>query len=341
MPNDAQSGRILAAYCQYSGSLHHPDWGHDRMAYTRHTYRGHHEFADLRRFLLDTWRITGTPYNWPPRRMSGFAFHNHPDQLAQVEALMQKDWHLWRNDHGQIIAAICTEYPGGVYPQLHPDYPQLTTELVMWAIHHHRHTGQAPDWVDVWVHSHSADLPAVLQAHGFVLHDAGMIQMRADLSRPLPDSAPPPPPYHIGTMRRDEQAAQRMADLLNTAFGRDIHSAAEYQTFQRLAPDYQAEYDFVVYAGQGPDAPIVCTVGLSLYADVAAAVVEPVATHPLHRGHGLAQATLAHALVHAQAAGIRTVWVEVGAHNQRAQQTYQQAGFMVHATQQGWRKVFG
>jgi ribosomal protein S18 acetylase RimI-like enzyme len=106
----------------------------------------------------------------------------------------------------------------------------------------------------------------------------------------------------------DDDAA-RMSALLNAAFGRTIHSAAEYRTFTTSSPSFRHDLNLVAEAADGSFA---AHVGLTLDEANGHGIIEPVCTHPGHRRHGLAQALILDGLCRLRDLGAATCSVETG-----------------------------
>ncbi|MEZ4716096.1 MAG: hypothetical protein R2851_08405 [Caldilineaceae bacterium] len=142
---------------------------------------------------------------------------------------------------------------GDAHIQIHPDYRHLEPELV---------AGSKSTWPmkmtpapAIPVHTrHGGDARRrrVLQERLF--RGDGAVGSRvicawahrrySRSSRPATPSVPPIP-------ESPRDASQGIADIFNAAFNRTFHTAAEYQTFARLAPSFRAGLDFVATAPDG------------------------------------------------------------------------------------------
>jgi ribosomal protein S18 acetylase RimI-like enzyme len=300
------------------------------MSYRQSAYRGHSQFGQLRQFLLDTYQQFNTLRNWEPRRLEGTAFHNHPDELANVERTMRNSWVLWHNTDDQIVGALFSEYVGGFYPQLHPSHLDLIPQMLG---HLTQHPGPS---VDMWCHDNTPILAEALTAAGFSPTADYQNQKRLDLAVVQLVLPSLPSGYRIDTMSTDDAATDQMGHLLNSAFRRNIHSGAEYRTFQQLAPSYRTAFDTVIYDAHGT---LVANAGITVHTEQSFAVVEPVATHPDHHRRGLARAAITHGLICAQRIGICTAWIEAWHSNVAANHTYNQVGFVDVSHQRCWRRA--
>lgn len=299
------------------------------MTYQQSSYRGHHQFDQLRQFLLDTYQQYHALRNWEPRRLEGTAFHHHPNELASVEAQMCDSWILWYDTNHHIIGALCSEYAGGFYPQLHPSHLDLIPQMLAYLT---QHPGPS---IDMWCHDNNPILAEALTAAGFRPTADYQHQKRMDLTAVPLEMPLLPSGYRIDTMTTDEAATEQMGHLLNSAFRRTIHSGAEYRTFQQKAPSYRTEFDIVIYDTHGT---LVANAGITVHEAQSFAVVEPVATHPNHQRHRLARAAITHGLIRAQQFGIRTAWIGAWHSNIGANHTYNQVGFVDVSRQRCWQR---
>jgi mycothiol synthase len=297
--------------------------------YLHALYRGHSQFNQLRQFLLDTYQHYDALRNWEPRRLEGTAFHNAPHELASVEAHMSNTWVIWYDSNNHIIGALFNESSEHFYPQLHPMHLDVIPQMLDYLVLHHTTTS------NVWCHADNHLLAGALTATGFT--PTADYQNQKRLHLPTTQLVMPaiPSGYRIATMSTDIATTDQMGQLLNSAFRRNIHSGAEYRTFQQMAPSYRAEFDTVIYDS---NAMLVANAALTVHHDESFAVVEPVATHPDHQRRGLARAVIMHGLIRAQQIGIRTAWIEAWHSNEAANQTYNQIGFVDVSQQRCWQR---
>ena len=130
------------------------------------------------------------------------------------------------------------------------------------------------------------------------------VTRRLCLGHPPPVRSPPAEGYSLRATRPDElQDRERIADLLNVAFGRTFHTAEEYGAFTRTAPSFAADLDLVAVA---PDGSFASYVGIAYDGANRRGIVEPVCTHPDHRRNGLARALIREGLTRLEARGVST-----------------------------------
>jgi GNAT superfamily N-acetyltransferase len=124
-----------------------------------------------------------------------------------------------------------------------------------------------------------------------------------------------------------------MATLLNAAFGRSIHTAAEYRTFATRSPSFRHGLNLVAVA---PDGTFAAHVGLTLDEVNRHGIIEPVCTHPDHRRLGLAQALILDGLGRLRDLGAVTCAVETG-DMEPANALYRSIGFSEAYRGHTWR----
>ena len=158
-----------------------------------------------------------------------------------------------------------------------------------------------------------------------------------------------------------------MADLLNAAFGRTFHNAAEYHNFTLRAPCFRPELDlnsvpsetrrktFEVSEtskvcacrfrrGNGlvveaPGGALAAYVGIPYDAVNRRGIFEPVCTHPDHRRRGLAAALMQEGLLRLRSLGAVDATVDTGDMTP-ANRFYDSMGFTEAYRGVTWRKVW-
>jgi ribosomal protein S18 acetylase RimI-like enzyme len=132
---------------------------------------------------------------------------------------------------------------------------------------------------------------ALLEGRGYAALDAGgWTRVVRFGSWPIPDERPAEP-YRLATTSRAtaRRDAERMAILLNAAFGRTQHTAAEYLRFMAGSPSFSHDLNLLAVA---PDGSFAAHVGVSYDPVNRFGIFEPVCTHPAHRRKGLARALM-------------------------------------------------
>jgi GNAT superfamily N-acetyltransferase len=245
---------------------------------------------------------------------------------------------LWESERGQLVGAVIAEHPGWASLQLHPDYRNLEPEMLDWAEANAAGPMENGDGLHLHIgaFAHDSVRQALLEQRGYEQMTFGWVvrQLRfeeCNLKQPnLADG------YTLRTtIPENITDDQRIADLLNAAFGRTFHNAAEYQWFTRKAPSFRQYLELVATA---PDGTFAAYVGVPFDDVNGRGIFEPVCTHPDHRQKGLAKALMQEALLRLHTTGAVDVTVETG-DAVPANALYNSLGFT--RTEKGyyWRKL--
>jgi predicted N-acetyltransferase YhbS len=294
----------------------------------------------IHRLLIETTPLTPVGFNGDIRRWEGKRFYDkHPAG--------NPDWHkdsqLWQRPSGQPVAVAHPDSPG--YPALlvHPDYRHLEPEIVAWA---ERHLTESLEdggrQIQFYVYAYDAQRQRLLADRGYEKQSAGGAIRRLRFGRqPLARPTLAEGYWLRTTKPEDAGDAQRIADLLNAAFKRDFHTAAEYQTFTRLAPSFQPNLDLVAVAPDDVDTAGAFAAYTGIPYDRAnrIGIFEPVCTHPDHRRRGLARALMQEGLLRLRALGAQYAIVDTG-DMIPANQLYTTMGFSEVYRGAYWRKHF-
>lgn len=258
----------------------------------------------VRDFLVRLWPLAPAGAVWDVRRWDGSLFHNETPGLAPERAARSR---LWVADGGRIVAAAMSEGGRQIHPHVAPEAADLLDDVVAWSERAAAAAGEAEVLLTVWEHDEATQRVAV--ARGYRKTGRWEILRLLRLDAPTP---PPPglaPGYRLRTTTDSEADHRGLAELLNAAFGRTGHVAAEVANFTRLAPCFRRETDLVAEAADGT---------LAAYAAVCwdaanrRAIFEPVCTHPEHRQRGLAKALMLEGMRRAAELGAETIDVGTG-----------------------------
>ncbi len=298
-------------------------------------YRGDDDFWKIREFLKDLLPITPLGLAWETRRWDGRRFY---DADPKHDPSWETSIRLWETAEGRLVAAAIHEGEGFPYPHTHPDYRHLEGEMLEFAEQHQTRPAKSGSGRELFVlaDDHDEERQALLTARGYEKTEFIDHTRRLRLADARPEGKPLAPGYTLRQTRPEDIAdCQGIADLLNAAFERDFHNAAEYQNFTRLAPCFNAELDLVAVA---PDGSFAAYVGIPYEPSVGWAVYEPVCTHPDHRQKGLGKALMLEGLGRLRARGATFVTVNTGG-MEAANALYNSIGFTEHVTGHYWRKT--
>jgi GNAT superfamily N-acetyltransferase len=299
------------------------------------------DFWRVREFLTATERIAPFGHVWDVRWWDGQHFYN---PSGRWENGWERGVRVWETADGALVACANWEGAGSAYLQVHPAYRHLEPEMLDWA--EEALAAPARDGggraLTLWVFEYDSRRQRLLRERGYApTEEWGMVR---HMTLPAAPYAPAPPwpgvpaPYQLRAVRPEDDAdCQRIANLLNAAFRRDFHNAAEFKMFATLAPSYVNELDLVAVA---PDGSFAAYVGMPYNRENRRGIFEPVCTHPDHLRKGLASGLMFEALARVRELGAVDVIVGTG-DMVAANALYDSMGFTEAYRQVGWRKVWG
>lgn len=295
--------------------------------------RDDHDVRRVRDLLVETHSLSPPGFNWEVRRWDGWRFYNptgrwNPQWESQVQ--------LWETSDGRLAGVVNPEGSGVAYLQVHPHYRHFIEEdMLAWAeenLSRPTEDGRRQLLLDVFEYDRPRKL--LLGKRGYEKLEAGgtfyllRFGLQAMPEVQLVDG------YRLRATRLGSvEDAQRLADLLNAAFGRDFHNAEEYLVFASQAPCFRHDLDLVAEA---PDGSFASYVGLPYDEQNRYAIFEPVCTHPDHVRKGLAQTLMWEALRRARALGAVSASTETG-RSAAANRLYESIGFTETYQSHVWR----
>jgi mycothiol synthase len=288
----------------------------------------------VRHLLIETYPITPVDFNWDIRRWDGWRYHREDDSEYQEG---KTGIRLWETEDGQLVGVAHPEGRGDVHLELHPDYRHLEEDMLAWAEEHlavPTEDGQQRR-LDIFVLAYNAPRLRLLKQRGYEKMPWSGVSRRLRLGNwplPVPVLADG---YTLRTTRPDSEDYQRVADMLNAAFNRTLHTGPEVRRFMTQAPCFRHELDLVAEA---PDGSLAAYVGVIFEETNRHGLFEPVCTHPDHRQKGLAQALMFEGLHRLKALGAVHVLVATG-DAIPANRLYDSIGFTEAYEGHIWRKV--
>lgn len=307
------------------------------MRFTVRPYRHEDDFWRVRALLAETFPITGLGFNWEIRHWDGNHFH---DADPAASAAWRSKITLWETEDGTLAGAAHDEGSLG-YPQLqiHPDYrAAIEADLIAWAEDHlAATTGDGRRSVTYSVYEYDFPRQRLLAERGYEKLADSWVHRRMYFGR----WALPEPVIADGyTMRTVDPAdpadCDRIAALLNAAFGRTFHKGVDFAMFGQHAPCFRQDLHLVAVA---PDGSFAAHVGTIYDEANRRALYEPVCTHPDHRRHGLAQALMFEGMRRVRALGATQITVETG-DAIPANRLYESIGFTEAYKGYAWQKVW-
>lgn len=292
------------------------------------------DFLRMRALLSATFPITPIGLNWDVRRLDGKRFYEA--DLA-ANRLLARPVQLWETPFGELVGYVLAEGRDDAHIQIHPDYRWLEPEMIAWAEENLGDHSAADGGrvLEIYTYTYDALRQRILRERGYEqMSYGGMIRHLRIGRQPLAQPAVADG-YLLRTTNPDDIAeCQRMADLLNAAFGRTFHNALEYQNFTRWAPSFRRDLDLVMVA---PDGSFAAYVGVPYDEPNRYGIFEPVCTHPDHQRQGLARGLMAEGLRRLRDLGAVDVTVDTG-DSVAANSFYDAMGFTEAYKGYSWRK---
>jgi predicted N-acetyltransferase YhbS len=261
----------------------------------------------VRDLLVRTHASTPVGWNWEIRRWDGSRFHSESDEQSRV---IQNGIGLWEAD-GRLVAAMHCEDGGDAWFELDPDYRYIEPEMLDWAESHLARAVEGRRRLEVYAFDYDVTRRELLAERGYTALTAGgwTRLVRFD-SGPIPDGRLAEP-YSLATTSEAtaQEDANRMADLLNVAFGRTQHTATEYLRFMAASPSFSHDLNLVAVA---PDGSFAAHVGVTYEQADRHGIFEPVCTHAMHLRNGLARALILEGMRRLREQGALSACVETG-----------------------------
>ena len=291
---------------------------------------------NVRQFLLDSNAKLPRLYNWEPRRWEGNLFHRNNDDLVEVRNSIAKEVGILSDANNSIRAVVIPEYKGGAFLQCAPGDEEAQKILIEWALENLAQVKNGKAWLEVWCDDNDEPRKSILRSMGF-LPTSEHQNRRHQILDGIKEISNLPDGYSLRNVEHSDSDFEKMATLLNAAFGRTFHSAEEYRNFATLAPSYRKELEIVIVA---PSGDFAAHAGFTAHEKEAFVVVEPVCTHPDHQNLGLARIAITEGLNRSFKLGIRDAYVEAWYSNPVSNHVYESLGFTNPIGQYIWRKEF-
>ena len=294
--------------------------------------RGDEDYWAVRRLLVETYSTTPPEWNWEVRRWDGWRYYR--DDPAW-DASWNDTLRIWE-DGPTVVGAVHLENTRGLaYVQLRPAYRRLENDMFAWAESQLSAERDGRRVLETFVYDYDIHRRSVLDRRDYAQQEAWGVVRRLRIADGLPDSGAVPDGYRVrSTLTGDREDAQRLADLVNAAFGRSSHTADELLVFHEHAPSYAGYLELVAEATDGSFAALAA---VNVDEENGRGIFEPVCTHPDHRGRGLAMALMREGMHRAAATGLTDLYVGTGDQGP-ANRLYDKAGFTEIYRGHYWRK---
>lgn len=289
------------------------------------------DWPRVRALLVDIILHGAPGFAWEVRRWDGWRWHQRG---AAWDPAWGQAARAWEDRDGTLLAAAHTDGAGRFALQVDPRRRDLEAAMVAWAEAALAVPGPTGEpRLATPVRDYDELRQGLLEARGWrPTGEWGVTRWQRLGSRPVAVT-PVATGYTARPLGRDDRAdAERLATLLNAAFGRTSHAAEEHLVFETHAPDYDPELHLVAAA---PDGSFAAHVGVTLEPVSRLAIVEPVCTHPDHRRRGLAEALIREGLERARQRGATRACVDTGS-GEAANRLYAAVGFGEVFPQRTW-----
>ena len=188
------------------------------------------DFWRMRTLLVETVPLTPVGFNWDVRRLDGQRFYI---ANADDNPLLQRPLQLWETSDGRLVGYVLPEDSGDAHLQVHPDFRFLEEEMVAWAEEALPTSGDdGQRQLHFFVNEYDALRQQILTRRGFEKMSYGTMIRHLRLGH-QPLTVPEIAEHYTLRMTHTEDIGdcEKIAVLLNAAFDRDFHNAAEYQNF--------------------------------------------------------------------------------------------------------------
>lgn len=293
------------------------------------------DYEKIINFLRDLYKLNNNRYWIMPQ----FWDDNENYDPKETEI-----WHgrirIWE-DAGKIVAVGSTAYDFGEYLDVHPDYYELTSEMIDWA--------ESLDWgenelvtgpngenmVYIWSTEANKYRNEILEARGYKKPPVPIFvneqSLEGEIEKPqLPED------YTVHSMSEDIELIKRYElgyKIFNSVESYEPN-IPEYFYARLKAPMYRKDLDIVTKYKDGTLAS--CCI-LWFDEETKTGVLEPVGTHPDHRKKGLGKVVILEALNRLKALGGKAAYVIC--HGEDRMAFYSSTGFKCYDKGGFWRRA--
>lgn len=288
-------------------------------------YQSEDDYNHMRRLLVDTLARAGLPV---------YATIGDIDWWRSSEDDTQAVYmvHLWFD--GERPVAWAWPVDDQVDIVVHPDYPQLHDETLVWAEAEYRQRqGEFPEKpMRAWGFIGDAVRNEALAARGYRRTEKGLVLYTLSLDAPA--GAPSLPAGYTFDHVRGEADVQRRTAVQRAAFESTFMTEAKTRAVQ-ASPTYRPGLDLVIVA---PDHSYAAFAQIWLDEANRVGVFEPLGVSAEHRRRGLGRTLMAEGARRLAAHGARIACVQTGIDNTPAKTLYEAAGFTQLDRDMAWTR---
>ena len=306
------------------------------MTYRMRDYHFDEDFDSGRRFLGDLFKLTGDHFTCVPSTLENERYGQCGTGYTPDDDKWIKVWDHMGDEGPTMVALTILKSYGLFYLNVHPDHHKLVREIIP-ALEEQRRKMSKGDEEELKI---GATAPRSFKTRSAYLKELGFEEgdvCEHDRIRPLdlpPPDFQPPEGYSVRQVRLPEDYEKYHA-VLSSVFPHCSTMTEEMARLYSEASFYKDELDLVVEAPDGSFAAFV-TVRIDPISRMAE--LEPVGTHPDHRGRGLGKAVCAEGIQRVQKYDPTCIVILGAASTEGATRLYDSLGFTkedVHI----WKKV--
>ncbi|KQC06394.1 MAG: hypothetical protein APR54_01785 [Candidatus Cloacimonas sp. SDB] len=309
------------------------------------------DFRRVRDFLQQNYSAFAAPVNWGIERWNyaryfiapylGSCGLNTQDNSASIAAI--RFWEelvgIWENEAGEIVGVANIEHPdkkhrdyGEIFIQRHSHHPELLEEMLQYG--EKNFLNPLTKSCHIFVYEDDDLLLNVVKKRGYRLREkVSATHLESEIEENYQDNLPQG--YSVHTMQENNRISER-CEIFGRSFNhpdpKDWPSIYSYQQLQQ-APDYDRKNDFYI---TDENDNLVAQAIIWFDEINKTGHLEPLGTHPEHRGKKLAQELMQACFARLQQLGATKMPITGG-----FDPFYLAIGFRKIRTCYSWQKSFG
>ena len=257
------------------------------MSYRKRNYIFDKDLHSAQRFLWEIFKLSGKNYTWVPTRLENERHGPCGDEEPREDDSKLRIWEYLDGDETSIAAVTILEPSGVFWMNIHPNHEELIRKILPAIEEQKRQTckdGNGEIKIGIPVPVGFKSRIEYLEEFGF--EDGGLCEHNQVRPLDLPPPEFQPPDGYIVRHVNLPEDFELYSEVVNTVFPH-CNMTEKLAILYTEAGFYNDELDLVVEAPDGSFASFV-TVRIDPLTKMAE--LEPVGTHPDHRGKGLAKA---------------------------------------------------
>ncbi|MBN9387974.1 MAG: N-acetyltransferase [Chloroflexi bacterium] len=299
------------------------------MPLTSRPYSGEADYGLLRQFLMENYRLGGSPDYGTVGDLDWWRF------TEDDSATVMNSTRLWLDETGQVVAFA---WPGEGEKPLDlfalPRYKALETELLAYSESYLLGKGgESPSSISIMSYTGDAARNTLLEKSGYSRTDDFIFYWVYDLEGEVPNPVLPEG-FKFGSVLENGLDAARRVALHRAAFTASQLTPAKYQTVMD-APTYRPELDLLV-VGPG-DEPAAFALAWHDSAN-RIAMFDPVGCAAAFQRRGLTRALLLEGLRRLKELGVVTAILCSSGSEEGPTHLYRSVGFKEFARNYSWEK---